>query len=244
MIGRYILAALIAGLLAGLVMGGIQHFILTPLVATAEMFEKQQRATTTTAGATKLGCVENTLGGKICEHDHEGGWQPTEGWQRTGLTFLASMMSGAGFALVLAGVSFIAGLPITRENGLIWGICGFLAVSLAPAAGLAPELPGMPTADLQLRQMWWALTVAATGLGLWLLAAKPAKWAHYAAILFIAVPHIWGAPIALSSDAQVNPSLAAEFVGKSLAANAIFWALIGTFLAHAFFHLNQKYPQI
>ena len=50
--------------------------------------------------------------------------------------------------LLLAAVSLVSGLAITRRNGIVWGLCGFIAVSLAPAAGLAPELPGMPAGDL------------------------------------------------------------------------------------------------
>ena len=39
MIGRVILAALLAGVAAGLIMGVIQHFKLTPLILEAEVFE-------------------------------------------------------------------------------------------------------------------------------------------------------------------------------------------------------------
>ena len=78
-------------------------------------------------------------------HDHgDEGWAPADGWQRTFATTLTAAMTGAGFAAVLAAVSLISGLPITRQNGMIWGLCGFLAVTLAPAMGLPPELPGMP----------------------------------------------------------------------------------------------------
>ena len=42
--------------------------------------------------------------------------------------------------VLLAGISLISGLPITKQNGLIWGLCGFLAICLAPAAGLPNPL--------------------------------------------------------------------------------------------------------
>ena len=38
-------------------------------------------------------------------------WQPQEGFQRTALTTLASAMAGAGYAILLAGVSLLAGVP-------------------------------------------------------------------------------------------------------------------------------------
>ena len=89
-------------------------------------------------------------------HEHEAEeWAPADGWQRTLSTTLASVITGAGFAVLLAGVSLLTGFPITPKNGLIWGICGFLAVTVAPGAGLAPELPGMPAGDLVSRQVWW-----------------------------------------------------------------------------------------
>ena len=40
MIGRVVLAALLAGIAAGLIMGAIQHVRLTPLILEAETYEK------------------------------------------------------------------------------------------------------------------------------------------------------------------------------------------------------------
>ena len=234
---RLILAALIAGLCAGIIMGGIQHFKLTPLIAEAERYEKAE----VSKDGAKPTCVENMPGMKMCEGD-EPEWEPKAGFQRTALTTLSTMITGAGFALLLAGVSLVSGLPITKQNGLIWGLCGFLAVSLAPAAGLAPELPGMPVADLNARQIWWVFTILSTGLGIWLIAAKPKSWAPIAAVIAIAIPHIFGAPVAMPHETKVSPTLAAEFVANSLAANAVFWALIGLFLAHAFAYVERKHP--
>ena len=232
---RLILAALIAGLCAGIIMGGIQHFKLTPLIAEAELYEKAE----VLKDGAKPACVENMPGMKMCDGEAPE-WEPKAGLQRTALTMIATMITGAGFALLLAGVSLVSGLPITKQNGVIWGLCGFLAVSLAPAAGLAPELPGMPVADLNARQIWWVFTILSTSLGIWLIAAKPKSWAPVVAVIAIAIPHIYGAPIAMPNDTQVSPSLAAEFVAHSLAANAVFWALIGVFLAHAFSYVERK----
>ena len=44
MIGRIVLAALIAGMAAGVVMGGIQHVRLTPIILAAEVYEKAAEA--------------------------------------------------------------------------------------------------------------------------------------------------------------------------------------------------------
>jgi cobalt transporter subunit CbtA len=220
MIGRAILAALLAGIAAGFIMAAIQHVRLTPLIIAAEAYEQAELPGST---ATDTG------------HQHDAGaWTPADGWQRTLSTTLASAMTGAGFAGLLAGVSLLSGLAITRRNGLIWGLCGFLAVSLAPAAGLPPELPGMPAADLSGRQIWWVATILATGAGCYLIAARRELWAIAAAVILIALPHAIGAPMAADATSRVPASLASAFVANSLAAGAVFWALIGLFLGLAF----------
>jgi cobalt transporter subunit CbtA len=220
MIGRAILAALLAGIAAGFIMGAIQHVRLTPLIVAAEAYEQAELPGTAAAGTG---------------HQHDAGaWMPADGWQRTLATTLASTMTGAGFAGLLAGVSLLSGLAINRRNGVMWGLCGFLAVTLAPAAGLPPELPGMPAADLASRQIWWVATILATGAGLYLLAARRELWAIAAAVILIALPQAIGAPEAATADSTVPASLAAAFVANSLAAGAVFWALIGLFLGFAF----------
>ena len=150
MIGRVILAALLAGVAAGFIMGAIQHFRLTPLILEAEVFENaggghqpRDRASAEAPTAEQPAAEEPSA---------EEEWAPTDGWQRTLYTTAASMLAGAGFAAVLAGISLLIGIPITARNGLLWGLAGFISVNLAPAAGLSPELPGMPAADLLARQ--------------------------------------------------------------------------------------------
>lgn len=224
MIGRVVLAALLAGIAAGLIMGAIQHVRLTPFILQAESFE--------TAGATAGHTHDHAEAGH--EHDHgDGGWAPADGWQRTLATTLTAAMTGAGFAAVLAAVSLISGLPITRQNGMVWGLCGFLAVTLAPAMGLPPELPGMPGGDLLARQVWWAGTVAATAAGIFLIATRGEAWALALAIVLIGLPHIIGAPLAAHTESAVPAGLAAAFAANAIAANAIFWVLIGQFLGLA-----------
>jgi cobalt transporter subunit CbtA len=142
-------------------------------------------------------------------------------------------MAGAGFAAVLAGLSLLTGLRITRQNGVVWGLCGFLAVSLAPATGMPPELPGMAAAELLPRQIWWVCTIILTGAGFYLIAARREAWAIAAAIFLIALPHVIGAPAAPHEASVVPATLAASFAANSLAANAIFWSCIGLFLGLA-----------
>jgi cobalt transporter subunit CbtA len=221
MTGRVLLAVLLGGIAAGLIMGVIQHVRLTPLILAAEVYE-QGGGHDHAAGATETAPATETA----TEPEE---WAPADGLERSFYTTAASMLTGAGFALVLAGLSFLAGIPLTAGNGAIWGICGFLAASLAPAAGLPPELPGMPAAELGARQAWWLATIAATGLGLYLIASRREAWALVVALVLIALPHVVGAPLPASHETAVPAGLAAQFATSSLAAGAIFWSLIGLF---------------
>jgi cobalt transporter subunit CbtA len=226
MIGRVLLAALLAGLAAGLIMGAIQHLRLTPLILAAETFE--------TAAAHEH--AEGTAA-----HDHDGeAWAPKDGLERTFYTTIASMMAGAAFAALMAGVSLLAGIPVTARNGAVWGLCGFIAVTLAPAAGLPPELPGMPAGDLGSRQAWWIATIVATGIGLYLIAARRAFWAVITAVALIALPHLIGAPEAASHQTGVPAGLAAAFASNAIAANAVFWVLIGVFLGAGLSRIDAR----
>jgi cobalt transporter subunit CbtA len=223
MIGRLVLAALIAGMAAGFLYSGVQYMRTTPLIIAAEVFEyapvhDHGAATPTTT---------NT-------HEHaETAWAPADGWQRTLSTTLSSVITGAGFAILLAGISLLTGFPITPKNGLIWGLCGFLAVTIAPGAGLAPELPGMPAGDLIARQIWWVATIIATGGGIFLIATKRELAWLAAAVVLIALPHIVGAPQPVTHETTVPAGLAASFVANTIAASAVLWSLIGLFLGFA-----------
>ena len=160
-------------------------------------------------------------------------WQPSEGLERTLFTTLASVVTGAGFAALLAGVSLLTGIPVTLRNGAIWGLCGFIAITLAPSAGLPPALPGVPSGDLAFRQIWWAGTVLATGLALYLIATRWTFWSIAAAIVLIAAPHFIALPQPADPTSAVPPILAAVYVSNVLAAAAVFWSLIGVFLGYA-----------
>jgi cobalt transporter subunit CbtA len=146
---------------------------------------------------------------------------------------VASVITGAGFALLLAGVSLLTGVPITPKNGLIWGLCGFLAVTVAPGAGLSPELPGMPAGDLISRQVWWVATIIATGVGIFLIATRRELLWLAAAVVIIAIPHIIGAPQPATHVTSVPANLAASFAANTIAASAVLWCLIGLFLSLA-----------
>jgi cobalt transporter subunit CbtA len=225
MIGRVILAALLAGIAAGILMSGIQQVRITPLILEAEKYETPMSEPQTGTAGQAAGATEPASENKA--------WEPSEGFERTLFTTLASVATGAGFAAMLAGVSLLTGIPITLRNGAIWGLCGFIAITLAPSAGLPPELPGVPAGDLAFRQIWWAGTVLATGLALYLFATRRTFWPIAAAIALIAVPHFIALPEPANPESAVPPILAAVYVSNVLAAAAVFWCIIGVFLGYA-----------
>ena len=218
-------AAILAALGSGLVNSAIQYFRVTPLILHAETFEGQ--------------AVHSHEGDAVAPHEHGPvEWKPADGLERTAYTVLANLLVAAGFALVVGAISLLLNLPITFANGALWGLGGFLAFNLAPAFGLAPELPGMPTADLFARQVWWVGCVLATGAALLLLAKKPrAAWAIAVAVLLIAAPHFAGAPQAPNAPSAVPAHLAAAFAAVTLGAAAVFWVVLGS----AFGWLNDRF---
>lgn len=234
MIGRVVLAALLAGIAAGFIMGAIQHLRLTPYLIAAESVEAAGGAAHAHEHAgPQAGETGHSHSHAEDGHSHGAGWAPADGWQRTLATTLTAVMTGAAFAAVLAAVSLISGVPITRHNGMVWGLCGFLAVTLAPAVGLPPVLPGMAGDDLVARQIWWAGTIAATAAGIFLIATRAEAWAIALAVVLVGLPHLIGAPPAAHGESAVPPGLAAGFAANAIAANAIFWLLIGQFLGLA-----------
>jgi cobalt transporter subunit CbtA len=217
---RVFLAAILAGLAAGIVWSAVQQLRVTPFILAAEVFEHGPNS-----------------------HDHAGhsaseakAWTPADGLERTVYTLLANLIVGVAFSLALAGASLLLGRPITLANGAIWGLCGFLAFSLAPAAGLPPELPGMPAGDLLARQIWWWFTAGMTASGLALMTVRKGGTFWAIALALIALPHVIGAPAAPEEISNVPAHLASGFAANALASAAVFWLCLG--LAQGF--INER----
>jgi cobalt transporter subunit CbtA len=201
---RLMAVVLISGTAAGLFLFAVQSFTVVPLIEHAERFEQ--------------------TGGEGHEHDE---WRPAEGWERAGFTAVTTVLSAIGFAAILFGFLALTGNQINTRQGALWGLAGFLCFHLAPALGLPPVPPGAVQADVEQRRLWWALTVVATALGLWLIVGRrytPLR--RSLGCLFLAAPHIIGAP-AGSGHSAVPPELIQRFTILSLATSALFWPLLG-----------------
>ncbi|WP_404400172.1 CbtA family protein [Pelagibacterium halotolerans] len=219
-------AAILAALCAGLLTSVLQQVRLTPLILAAETYEIDEGHTHTHQESEA-----------IAPHSHdEDEWMPADGLERTAYTVLANLLLAVGFAFVIAAASLIFNLPITPATGLLWGLGGFAAFSLAPAFGLPPGLPGMPIAETGARQFWWVFTAGATGAGFVLVAKLRTWWAAIIAIALIALPHLVGAPQPPLEETGVPAGLAAAFVSAVLFNAAVFWTVLG--LAYGYF--NQQ----
>jgi cobalt transporter subunit CbtA len=233
MIRNLFAAALLAALAAGLLTAAIQHFRVTPLILHAETFEGEGGHS---HGAEAVAADHEHAPGTPA-HTHDDAvaataavseeWAPQDGFERTAYTTLATVLAAAGFALVIGAVSMFANIPITFANGVLWGLAGFVTFSLAPAYGLAPELPGMPAADLAARQVWWTGTALATGAACLLLAKTRASWAFAVALALVVAPHIIGAPVAPDEPSAVTAHLATEFAAITLGTSLVFWLVLG-----------------
>jgi len=137
------------------------------------------------------------------------------------------LVSGVGYASLLAALILAVGRELDPQTALRWAIGGFLAINLAPAVGLPPELPGIGGAHLAARQIWWVCTALGTGLGLYLITNVRHLAAIGIGLIAIVLPHLIGAPHAEAASSGVPAVLAAQFAARSLAIAFAFWTTLG-----------------
>ena len=217
MLHRVLTAGLLAGLLAGVAITAVHLVWTVPLILDAEVYEQLK-------GQLPAGGLEAAKAAAAAAHgaDHA----PDGPLPRHLLTFTANVLFGVGAGLVLAGLFHLLRVKGLRA-GLMWGGGAFVAVSLAPALGLPPELPGTAAADLGLRQAWFVGTVAATGIAIALAAYWRSVPTVIAALVLAAAPHVIGAPQPAVHESVVPDALAHEFVAASLLSLIVFWLVLG-----------------
>lgn len=244
MFTRLFVGALLAGLCAGALAALIQLTFVVPLIVEAELYETGAlthfgaAATQDHRDPAAAPAADPEVPAPAAEADHPTPAATEPGQSLFGRslgTVAMFLVTYTGFALLLvAGFALVerigperAGHQITARTGAIWGIFGFLAVQLAPAFGLPPELPGGQGAALEARQLWWAACVLATAGGLGLLAFGRNALALGTGALLLAAPHLLGAPTAAFAGVA-PPELSAHFTARVLGAGAVCWALLGT----------------
>lgn len=212
-------SAVFAGLAAGLIAAALQFVFVIPALLEGELYETGARVHFGTDGIPESDRGAPGLGGE---------------WARHSMTVAFNVITYTGYGLLLAAmISFAAlkGIATTPKQGLIWGICGFVAVQLAPAIGLPPELPGTPAAEIGPRQFWWIMTILSTAIGLALIAFGK-RFVPLAGVIAILIPQLMGAPHLDTYFGVAPPELSAEFVTLSLGTAAAGWATLGFFVAY------------
>jgi len=220
MLTRVMSVGLLAGLLAGLLIAVLQQVTTTPLILLAETYEKQGVAASVPAPAP----------GAPKEHDHaahDHGWKPADGLPRFFYTSITTVATAVGISFLLMAGMIFAGDPIDERRSLAWAIAGFVACGLAPAAGLAPELPGSGAGELVARQAWWIGTALATAVALWAFLRKESPIVRLGAVVVLLAPHVIGAPHPHAFESKVPAEIAAQFAALSLVVQGLLWALAG-----------------
>jgi len=232
MLRRILSAALGAGVGVGLLLAALQQVALVPLILEAEKYEQGPSPDKGAMNSVPREPAEVVLPALVAgaqAHGHEAQASVTDAdrlWRTISAT-IATTLASVGFALVLVGAFAVSGRPVGAREGVLWGLAGFAAFALAPAFGLAPELPGAVAGDLAARQIWWTGTVAATALGLALLAFGRLPSIAALGLAVIALPQLVGAPHGGAGAGSAPPELAAAFAARTLVVAAVFWAVLG-----------------
>ncbi len=248
MIIRVLLAAIAAGLVAAILMSPLQLAKVVPIIQHAEQFEGGHSHD---HAAIEVKVDHVHADGVVHDADHQvvvateaekagahahAGTAETNGAEareqpllfgRVWNTILANIVTGAGFGLLMAGVSMACGVNITFSTGLVWGVLGWLSVQFLPWLGLPPELPGLPTADISARKVWWVATVALSIVGFWLLLLTRSRASKALGLVALFAPHVYGAPQPVDIASEVPAYLAAQYAVATMATTLFFWLALG-----------------
>ncbi|MCW3782003.1 CbtA family protein [Defluviimonas salinarum] len=231
MIQRLLAGGLIAGFAAGLFAALLHFAFIQELILLGEEYE--------TGALVHFGGTGEAA--EAAGHDHAEG-EPahddgaaaeegeTSAATRNALTVLFTGLIYASYGLILVAGFALAehfGRRVEARDGIFWGLAGFAALMLAPAMGLAPELPGSVAAELGARQAWWLGTVVATAGGLALLAFGRGFVPALIGGALLAGPHLIGAPHPEGFFGVAPPEVAGEYSARVLGVGFFAWAALG-----------------
>jgi cobalt transporter subunit CbtA len=248
-----VFSSVVVGIVVGAVITMAQEFGTVPLILKGEAYEAAAAQAASAQSATGASVAEERAAEQAAtkhetrEHSNgpeyrEAVWEPREGWERKGFTAIANVLTSIGFALVLGGIYALRNDVVTWYEGLLWGLAGFLVFTVAPGLGLPPELPGVPSAPLEPRQLWWVATAVATAVGLGLIFLKRTLWASVLGLILIALPHLVGAPHLEEVRSNVPEVLSHQFIVAVTLTSLLSWALLGSLTAVAYARLSADSP--
>lgn len=210
MFNRTLTSALFAGAAAGLIAALLQLLFLQPVLLHAELYESGK--------LVHFGGQLNSASPALPLFD------PMRDLLSIGFT----MAIYVGYAFIsVALISLADEEHISPRKGVIWGLAGFIALHLAPAFSLPPEVPGVASADVEPRQIWWFATAIAAVIGLWMIAFSNSVLMVVVGILLLLVPHIIGAPQPEHFVGPVPAEIAALFSARALGIGLAAWVTLG-----------------
>ena len=216
MFARILVCALLSGAGAGLVAGILQWYFIQPILLHAELYETGLTAHfTTQIGSSAIPPARHL------------------DLTRDSLSLILSMIINFGYALVLIPLMVtLSNAKPTAVQGILWGLAGYMVVLLAPAFGLAPELPGVAAADVGQRQLWWFGTVAISATSIAMMIFGKNQIIQYLAGALLILPHLFGAPHPDTFIGSAPPELAALFVSRVLGVGLISWLALGLMITY------------
>ena len=221
-----LLVGLLAGVIAGSLLSVLQYFSVLPIIREAERYENQI-----------------TVSG-MPDHGHEQGspeWQPAEGGERLGFTWLANMAVASGFGLIMAGLMGVR-KPSDWIHAIIFGLSGYYAFFLAPAVLLTPELPGVDTPDLQSRQLEWFSIVLLSLAGIGAMASSTRVPLRMIGVTLLIAPFVLIGRHEPEYSVPVPADLKSVFALMTGFSNLIFWLSLGllTFSIRKYFDPSSE----
>lgn len=241
MIRRLFLTAIMAGFISGSIIAVIYQFTTVPLIHFAETFENKEKNESASVNKTIYSEAAIILVHGAKKYQNNAPWEPENEFQRMFYTTLTTIFTGIGFALLLVSGMVMKNQAVDARRGVLWGACGFLAFTLAPAMGLPPELPGTAAGDIIARQTWWISATIAAIVGLWLLVFSESVIYRTIGSIIIIIPHIIGAPHPEAFSINGPPAeIAAKFVAVSITVSGLFWIFLGGFSGYFFARLDKS----
>jgi len=233
MFRRLIFSAVFVGIFSGLIFSAAQHFTVTPILLSAELFEQADAAPVHQHGEMAAG-----MDMSAAEPEE---WGPSDGLERSSYTAGANILAGIGFAslflVVMSQLVLRQKIQLSQlslKEGVMGGLLAYAIFFAIPSLGLPPEIPGSSADLLKNRQSWWLLSVTASGLGLMLMIFAPLKYKALGIVsglvpFIVGAPHYDGAMFTHPDPAAVASldALHQQFLVATGLSNLLFWLVLG-----------------
>jgi cobalt transporter subunit CbtA len=239
---RLVWSSLAVALVVGTLQTGVQRWQAAPLILAAEVYEEQKAEAP--APVAPAAHVHAEAHAHEHEHEHEHGtakeWEPENGAERIGWTWVANILHAFSMALLVFAVM---GVAVAKRGAAVGSLAlagwvaaaGFVSLHLWPSLGLHAEVPGMEAAPLHARQLWWVLAAASAAGACAVAGFARASWRWLVAAALLALPFVVGAPqlqgdalAGFGPDARVAlEQLGAQFIWATTWVALSFWASMG-----------------